>query len=40
MHSVLFTYNYAVLTETISFLEAHRHIIRTSQRLSFGIHAS
>jgi hypothetical protein len=36
-HAVLLTYNYAVLTETVSFLEAYLHIIRTSQRLSFGI---
>ena len=35
--TVLFAHSYAVLTETISFLEAYRHIIRTSQRLSFGI---
>jgi len=36
-HAVLFAHSYAVLTETISFLEAYRRIIRTSQRLSFGI---
>jgi hypothetical protein len=34
--AVLFTCNYAVLTQTVSFLETYRHIIRTSQRLSFG----
>jgi len=38
-HSVLFTYSYAVLTETISFHDAYRHI-RTFQRLSFGIPVS